>query len=546
MPVSFRILFLGLLLVLGGCANNPLVKGAAIGNKELDVWVVEGNIRVKGEAGWQKMNFTWTQRGDQFAVDFREKNDQKNTVLHYQGGAEKIVASGPWAEGEEAVQAPDIKSPKLNATLPLAYFSTWLLGRSTHSDALIKKGEHAEIKSLREGGWLLKYKDWRLTADYRIPREIFIKGHGSKIEMTVLRAETAFVDGCCDDGHVDIDEKATEGLSDSWAAMSSAERGKVETPKDLLVDDDAFRAQLIKLHGKIPDAKNGLYGPDSMMWKVLKYVSPPAFGAGRALLLQLAHPWVTASIDEHSKVRRNPFERGRRTFHSLLAMVYGTTPQAFAAAAKVRMEHDRIYGKMKYDAGAFKQDTDYHANEINAMIWVYATLWDTVITMYEQIEKPLTQTEKEQFYEETKLFAMLFGIPMEALPKDWDAFVAYNRDMWASPQLTITPATKDLAKFVMSAQNVFLILPMWVQRVFASANLPPRLREQYGMHYGIFTQASYEGMLFGLKIADRLAPKTFRYNPAYNQAMDRLSGKECGYIVRKLMRIGTGREDVVN
>lgn len=172
-----------------------------------------------------------------------------------------------------------------------------------------------------------------------------------------------------------------------------------------------------------------------MMWKLSRAGMPGAFGAGRALLLQLAHPWVTASIDEHSVVRDDPLGRARRTFQHVGTMVYGSMPQVMTSANQVRDIHEEIEGEVPMDSGAFKRGSEYRANEVAAMIWVHATLWETLAYMYEKMEGELTQAEKDQFYEETKLFAMLFGVPEQALPKDWNAFMAYNRAMWASPSL---------------------------------------------------------------------------------------------------------------
>ncbi len=46
-----------------------------------------------------------------------------------------------------------------------------------------------------------------------------------------------------------------------------------------------------------PDA--GIFGPASLSWRINRE-SALFLGAGRAALLQLAHPWVTASLAEHS------------------------------------------------------------------------------------------------------------------------------------------------------------------------------------------------------------------------------------------------------
>lgn len=545
---SWRLLLWLLVFSLAGCSTVKPVTGAAVGFKELDVWVAEGDAEIKGAAGKQKMNFTWTQRGDSFTLHLRDADERVYYAIRYQGKPGDIVADGPWVKPGTS-RGPDMAVERLRAVLPVSWLSYWLLGQKSSTDAIAEKGKHGELTRLSEGGWKVSFDEYMLAEDYRLPAEINIEGNGTHVRLKVLRAETAYVDGCCEDGPAKAETLAAapeEDLTASWATLEEAERKQQEEPVPLWVSDTAFRQQLIKLHGKIPDPKAGLFGPSSMMWKVGKYVAPPGLGAGRALLLQTAHPWVTIGIDEHSMTRDNPLERARRTFTNILAMVYGSLPQAMAAADRVRRAHDGIQGDMKYDAGAFKKGSEYRANEINAMIWVHATLWETMVTMYEKIERPLSDDEKERFYQETKLFAMLFGIPEDALPKDWNDFMAYNRAMWDSPQLTVTPATKELADYLFKPKSILLIPAMSIQKTFTAANMPERLRKEYGMSYGWIRKANYKTLLFAARITDRLLPGSLRYNPAYHQAMARLEGKEAGFIPRTLLKIGLGREKLVN
>jgi len=46
------------------------------------------------------------------------------------------------------------------------------------------------------------------------------------------------------------------------------------------------------------------------------------FGAGRALLLQLAHPAVAQGVDEHSDFKGNPFKRLQGTLEATYAVVF--------------------------------------------------------------------------------------------------------------------------------------------------------------------------------------------------------------------------------
>jgi uncharacterized protein (DUF2236 family) len=58
---------------------------------------------------------------------------------------------------------------------------------------------------------------------------------------------------------------------------------------------------------------SGIFGPQSVTWHVNREAAI-FLGAGRALLLQLAHPWIAAAIEQHSDTFDNPIGRFHRTF----------------------------------------------------------------------------------------------------------------------------------------------------------------------------------------------------------------------------------------
>jgi uncharacterized protein (DUF2236 family) len=65
----------------------------------------------------------------------------------------------------------------------------------------------------------------------------------------------------------------------------------------------------------------GIFGPQSIIWRIDREAAV-FLGAGRALLLQLAHPWVAAAIEQHSNAFMNPIGRFHRTFSAVFTMVW--------------------------------------------------------------------------------------------------------------------------------------------------------------------------------------------------------------------------------
>src|SRR5271165_3225561 len=96
----------------------------------------------------------------------------------------------------------------------------------------------------------------------------------------------------------------------------------------------------------------GLFGPDSVSWKINREAAL-FLAAGRATLLQLAHPWVAAAIAEHSRSLHDPIGRLHQTFRVMFTMVFGSTEQAVTAARHLHRRHDGVRGKIPEVAGEF-------------------------------------------------------------------------------------------------------------------------------------------------------------------------------------------------
>jgi uncharacterized protein (DUF2236 family) len=109
-------------------------------------------------------------------------------------------------------------------------------------------------------------------------------------------------------------------------------------------------------------------------------------------------------------------------------------------------------------------------------------LVETALTLYEIVFPPLTATERERYWAESRRYAGFFGIPASALPQDWDTFVAYNEAMWRSATLTVSPQARAIARELLAGSS-WLRPPAWY-RALTGHIMPPRLRDDLGLSYG--------------------------------------------------------------
>src|ERR1043166_9228413 len=98
-----------------------------------------------------------------------------------------------------------------------------------------------------------------------------------------------------------------------------------------MVSESDLESALDFVRAEAAGQLQGVFGPASMTWRIDRE-AVIFLGAGRALLLQLAHPWVAAAVAEHSRTFADPIGRFHRTFDVVFTMVFGSLDSALAAA----------------------------------------------------------------------------------------------------------------------------------------------------------------------------------------------------------------------
>lgn len=311
-----------------------------------------------------------------------------------------------------------------------------------------------------------------------------------------------------------------------------------DMPKLLSADD--FESSLDAVRAAAAGPIKGIFGPESLTWRVDREAAI-FLGAGRALLLQLAHPWVAAAISEHSRTFADPVGRFHRTFNTTFTMVFGTLDQALAASRRLHRRHAAVTGILPQGAGRFEAGSSYSANEVSALRWVHATLVETALQTHDLVLPALTSSEREQYWTEAKLYAALFGVRPADLPADWTSFAAYTEAMSQSDSLAVSPAARDIAQQIFSGRATGLRVPGWYRALTAHL-LPERLREEFGFEFGEREQRSMKRALAWIRRIYPRLPMRLRAVGPYQEALARLQGdKRPDLAIRSLNRLWIGR-----
>ena len=276
----------------------------------------------------------------------------------------------------------------------------------------------------------------------------------------------------------------------------------------------------------------GIFGAESVSWRINRE-SALFLGAGRAALLQLAHPWVAAALDQHSSLMEKPIERFHNTFRVVFTMIFGTAEQAYRAARGLYQMHTRITGELPAPVGGYPERSRYEALQVPALVWVYATLVESAVLAYECVLPPLGANELVAYYRESKKLAGLFGIPPEALPEDWNAFRAYVAEMCASEALGINERSRYMAQRVMTGAGSWVRIPQWY-RAMTAEWLPERFRAEFRLSHGAQEEESVRRARGWLRRVYAKLPDALRYVGPYQEARARMRGKGPGLILRRV------------
>lgn len=255
--------------------------------------------------------------------------------------------------------------------------------------------------------------------------------------------------------------------------------------------------------------ESGTFGPDSVIWRVNREAVVGLAGTC-ALLMQIAHPLVAAGVRDHSQFEVDMAGRLRRTLTLTLALVYGTRLEAERAARVINARHRSVQGP------------GYSAMDPQLLLWVHATLVYSALRAYAEFVRPLTEQERDQYYQETKQIGGLLGIPWQIYPQciaDLDGYL----DAMMGRDVRVEDGARRMGRILLYPplrgvpQVAFSPL-----RLLTAGLLPAQLRDAYGLKWRGRDRAAYAAIRMGLHRLVPSMPTPIRWLPPARDAYRRL------------------------
>jgi uncharacterized protein (DUF2236 family) len=277
-----------------------------------------------------------------------------------------------------------------------------------------------------------------------------------------------------------------------------------------------------------PTPDPGLFGPESVTWKVMR--EPLLIlGGGRALLMQAAHPLVAEGAIEHSTYATDPYGRLDRTVLWVTMCAFGTTAEAREACREVNRLHRRVRGRLPGASAtsAIPAGSAYSGQDPGLLRWVHATFVDTMLTCHDAYVGGLSEAERDRFVREWHRVARLMGVPRPLLWRSHADLVAYVEEEIRSGRVRPGAGSRRVSRTILAPPlpNPALT-PLWQMMVFTMIGLvPAEIREGYGVRWTAAHTAAHRAVCLWLRRAGRTVPRRLRASPAYDRAMLRVQGR---------------------
>ena len=153
----------------------------------------------------------------------------------------------------------------------------------------------------------------------------------------------------------------------------------------------------------VPKGDRGLFGPESVAWKVHADFISMMIGGISSLILQALHPQALAGVWDHSSFREDLKGRLGRTAFFIAATTYGSLEMANKIIEKVNLIHTKITGFDEFGKA-------YSATDPHLLSWVHLTETRSFMSAYEDYRKEsLSPQDKDQYFLEMSSIGKRMG-----------------------------------------------------------------------------------------------------------------------------------------
>jgi len=261
-------------------------------------------------------------------------------------------------------------------------------------------------------------------------------------------------------------DSAARQTPDGRNGLEFLRRRAATTVRSLIGGDDAGE-RIDMSQFRSPPGDGGLFGPDSIAWKVGSDAAM-LIGGVRALLMQTVHPLAIAGVADHSNYRADPWGRLQRTAMYVSTTTFGSTVAAHEMIDRVTAVHRSVTGEAP-------DGRRYSALDPELLCWVHVTEVDSfveAVRVYGSVS--LSDSDVDQYFREMAVVGGLMGA--KGVPANSEELVAYYEKL--APELCGSRQAREAVRFLLWPPVPPLLRPAYLGVITAAvAILPPEVKD---------------------------------------------------------------------
>ena len=190
-----------------------------------------------------------------------------------------------------------------------------------------------------------------------------------------------------------------------------------------------------------PKGDPGLFGPDSISWRVHGDFTSMLIGGISALMLQALHPLALAGVWDHSNFRQDMLGRLRRTGQFISGTTFGSTADANWLIHKVRTIHLQVIG-------TGLDGKPYAASDPELLTWVHVAEVSNFLAAHLRYRNPhLSAEDQDRYYDEIAVVAERLGAT--DVPRSRQQITDYLEGI--RPQLLCDERSHEVIRLLLNA-----------------------------------------------------------------------------------------------
>jgi uncharacterized protein (DUF2236 family) len=251
----------------------------------------------------------------------------------------------------------------------------------------------------------------------------------------------------------------------------------------------------------------GLFGPDSVAWRVWGYPTSLTIGFQRAVVIEELDPFLLASVQATNKVRTQSRTRYDHTIRYFATVAFADSHKVVQASQMLMKLHARNVGIEPVSGHRFD------ANDPDSQLWILLTGWHSVLYAYEKYGPgPLSDEDDRRYWADCAIAAQMQTCDPAKVPRTRAGVRAYFEEV--RPRLAASETTQAMMAHLLNPEAIFppqpaVLRPVaWVVsrtiRAATIATMPRWQRRLANVRQSRVVDAAVSGpMRIAFKVADR-------------------------------------------